>query len=64
MAEDKLWDIDLLLGVHLDRDTTSVVVYRNRVVLYVDGDLDGIHGLVVNLKQCGSTAYTRCIRAL
>ena len=50
VTEDELRNVNLLLRVHLDRDTPSIVVDRDCVILDVNVDLDGIHGWVVDLS--------------
>ena len=49
MPKDELGNHDALFLVHLDRDTLSVVVYRDLILDSVNDDLDDGHGRVVDL---------------
>jgi len=49
VSEDELRNVHVLLLMHLDRDSSSVVVDRDDVGLSIDGDLELVHGGVVDL---------------
>ena len=43
MSEDKFRDIDLLFGMHSDRNALAVVLHADRVGSWVDFDAEGAH---------------------
>jgi hypothetical protein len=53
VTKDELRNHNVLLGVHLDGDTLTVVVDGDLVLRAVDGDLDVLHGGVINLVVGG-----------
>ena len=51
VSEDELRNVHVLLLMHLNRDSPSVVVDRDDVGLSIDGDLELVHGGVVDLRR-------------
>lgn len=50
VTEDQLGNVNALLRVHLDRNSASVVHDRDGLGGSVDGDLEGVHVGVVDLR--------------
>jgi hypothetical protein len=50
ITKDELRNHDSLLLVHLHWDTLSVIHHRDLILFTVNGDLDLVHGFVVDLS--------------
>jgi hypothetical protein len=49
VTKDQFRNPDLFLRVDFDRNSSTVVEDRDHVILFVYGDLEAVHGLVIDL---------------